>query len=115
MDPSNLATIADIATDRCEMRVLDVQCSFDDSYLNGHAQRIGLASADISPNMSGPLVTALRNNIRTDQESLHELALPALYTISEKAEDEMNAVALAYFMKISTSRAEKVAQSLSFE
>jgi hypothetical protein len=45
---------------------------------------------------------------------LQEMGLPVLYTISESASDEANSVALAYFMKIRTPRAEKITQSLSF-
>jgi len=115
LDPSNLDTITDFAGDQCQMRVLDVQCSFDDEYLAGHAQRIGLADGNISDEMRGSLTSALHNNIRADQDSLQEMGLPALYMINETASDEINGVALGYFMKISTSRAEKIAQSLSFD
>ena len=115
LDPSNLETIADFAGDRCQMRVLDVQCNFDDTYLAGHAQRIGLADSNISKEMRGSLTAALHNNIRADQDSLQEMGLPALYMINETASDEANGVALASFMNISTPRAESVAQSLSFE
>ena len=115
LDPSSLETIADFATDRCQMRILEVQCSFDDDYLAGHAQRIGLADENISDDMRGSLMSALHNNIRADQDSLQEMGLPAIYMINENATEEANAVALASFMKISTPRAEKVAQSLSFD
>ena len=115
LDPRNLETIADFADDRCQMRVLDVQCSFDDGYLEGHAQRIGLADSNISAEMRGSLTSALQNNIRADQDSLQEMGLPVLYMINETASDEANGVALASFMKISTPRAEKIAQSLTFE
>ncbi len=115
LDPGNLDTIAEFAGDRCQMRVLDVQCSFDDDYLAGHAQRIGLADSNISTEMRGSLTSALHNNIRADQDSLQEMGLPALYMINETATDEANGVALASFMKISTPRAEKIAQSLSFD
>ncbi|OUS07767.1 glycosyl transferase [Rhodobacterales bacterium 52_120_T64] len=115
LDPSNLETVADFADDRCQMRVLDVRCRLDDSYLAGHAQRIGLADGNISAEMSRSLTSALHSNIRSDQDSLQEMGLSALYMIAETASEEANGVALAYFMKISTQRAEKIAQSLSFE
>lgn len=115
LDPNNLETIADLAQDGCRLRVLDVQCSFDDTYLVGHAHRIGLAGENISPEMSGSITSALRNNIKADQDSLQELNLSALYTFSENANDEARDVALAYFMEIPTPRAEKIAQALSFE
>ena len=115
LDPSNLETIADFANDRCRMRVLDMRCNFDDAFLAGHAQRIGLADSNISAEMSGSLTAALHNNIRADQDSLQEMGLPALYMINETASDETNGVALASFMKTPTARAEKIAQSLSFD
>ncbi len=115
LDPGNLDTIADFASDRCQMRVLDVQCSFDDDFLTGHAQRIGLADSNISAEMRGSLTSALRNNMRADLDSLQEMGLSALYMISETASNEANGVALASFMKIPSPRAEKIAQSLSFE
>ncbi len=114
LDPSNLDTIKDFADDQCQLRVLDVKCDFDNDYLVGHAHRIGLADDNISPEMSNSLITALQNNIQSDQDSLQEMGLPVLYTISESASDEANSVALAYFMKIRTPRAEKITQSLSF-
>lgn len=114
LDPSNLDTIKDFADDRCQLRVLDVKCNFDDEYLIGHAERIGLADNNINRELSASLTSALHNNIQSDQDHLLEMALPALYSISENASDEENSVALAYFMNIPTQRAEKVAQSLSF-
>jgi len=73
-----------------------------------------LADDNISPELSGSLISALHNNIQSDQDSLQEMGLPALYTISENASDEANSVALANFMNIPTPRAEKIAQTLSF-
>ncbi len=115
LDPSNLDTITDFAGDTCELRVLDVQCIFDDAYLEGHAQRIGLADKNSRAVMNGSLTTALHNNIRADQDNLQAIGLPALFTINESSSDEMNGVALAYFLKITTPRAEKIMQSLTFE
>lgn len=115
MDSGNLETLADFAQDRCELRVLNVNCVFDDDYLNGHAQRIGLSDhgSDIAEN--GPLISTLRSNIRSDTEQLHEMGLPELYVISQTTRDETNAVALAAFLKIPQHRAEKIAASLSFD
>lgn len=114
LDPSNLETIRDIANDRCQLRILDIKCNFDNEYLAGHAHRIGLADDNISPELGGSLISALHNNIQSDQDSLQEMGLPALYTISENVSDEANSVALENFMNIPTPRAEKIAQTLSF-
>ncbi len=111
MDPSNLETLADFAGDSCQLRVLDVDCLFDDDYLVGHAQRIGLSDGATDET----LLLALRNEIRSDREALKEMALPELYTIREQNDPDINALALAGYLKIPQHRAEKIAASLSFE
>jgi len=115
MDPSNLETLADFAGDRCRLRVLDVGCAFSDEYLFGHAQRVGLADAKTSADLTAALTAALRNNIRVDREVLQEMNLPELYMVHEKSGMDENAVALAAFLKIPQHRAEKIAQDLTFE
>lgn len=115
MDPSNLETLSDFANDRCSLRVLDVQCHFDDSYLIGHAQRIGLADNNIKPDSAHNLISALQNNIKADHEALIELHLSELYSVSENGDPDTNTVALAGFMKASQQRAEKLINNLSFD
>ncbi len=115
LDPSNLETLADFAGDRCHLRVLDVGCIFDDAYLSGHAQRIGLSDDQTRTEVSDALIVALRNNIRVDRETLQEMGLPELFSIHEKTSADTNAVALAAFLKIPQHRAEKIANILSFE
>lgn len=111
MDPSNLETLADFVGDRCQLRILDVDCVFDDAYLTGHAQRIGLSDGVADD----ALLVALRNNIRADREALQEMNLPELFVIREKNEPDTNALALAGFLEIPQHRAEKIAAALSFE
>ncbi len=115
MDPSNLDTLRDLAGDRCELQVLDVECTFDDEYLVGHAQRIGLADRRATVESSRGLITTLRNNIRVDHLDLQEMGLPGLFEVSENSSQESNAVALAGFLKIPQHRAEDLAKQLIFE
>ncbi len=115
MDPSNLETLADFAGDRCHLRVLDVGCTFDDDYLVGHAQRIGLSDGQTQTEVNNALIAALHNNIRADHEALQEMGLPALFFVHEKHDTDSNAVALAAFLKIPQHRAENIARDLSFE
>ncbi|MGE4611985.1 MAG: DUF5928 domain-containing protein [Paracoccaceae bacterium] len=115
LDPGNLKTIPDFADDRCQMRVLDVQCDFDTAYHEGRAQRTGLADENISAEMRSSLTSALHNNIGADHDSLLEMGLPALHMISQNTNNEKNGLAMAQFMKISPARAEKLAGDLSFD
>ncbi len=43
LDPSNIDLLHDFYADRSRTRLLDIDCSFSDDYLRGHARRIGLA------------------------------------------------------------------------
>jgi len=115
LDPSNLDTLADIASDRCEMRVLDIDCHLDNNYLVGHAQRIGLTDKNASEQMTNSLVSALRNNIRADHDSLQEMGLADLSLVTQNLTADKNALALGRFMKIRTMHAEEIAKTLSFE
>ena len=115
MDPSNLDTLRDFAGDRCELRILDVECIFSDDYLLGHAQRIGLADHRATVENTGALIATLRNNIRVDHIELQEMGLPLLFEISESAPTDTNAVALAGFLKIPQHRAEDIAKNLLFD
>ena len=42
IDTSNLDLLRDFASDRAEVRMLEVECKLTDAYLTGHALRIGL-------------------------------------------------------------------------
>ncbi len=114
MDPSNLETLADFAGDTCEMRVLDVQCDFDDEYLIGHARRIGLSDDRASPETSRSLISALRNNVRGDREELQAIGISHLFEVIEGSNTDSNAIALAGFLKISQTRADEISKSLNF-
>lgn len=114
LDPDNITTLFDLANDRCELRVLNVACDIDDAYLHEHAQRIGLADHKSTPQTNAILISILRNNMRDNTEQLYNMGLPALYTIKENASAEINAIALAGFLKVPQNRAEKIAASLSY-
>ena len=43
MDPANLDLLHDFCRDRSTTRMLEIECSFTDDYLTGHAMRVGLA------------------------------------------------------------------------
>ncbi len=115
MDPSNLDTLRDFAGDRCELRILDVICNFDDEYLLGHAQRIGLADHRATIESATSLIATLRQNIRVDREELQEMNLSGLFEINENQNLDINSVSLAGFLKIQQNRAEDIARHLTYQ
>lgn len=115
LDPSNIQTLTDFADDTCELRVLEVVCHLDDTYLTGHAERLSLIDKNADPEMTRSLVMALRNNIRSDHEDLQEMGLENLNFVTQSLNAEKNALALGRFMKTRTKHAEELAETLSFD
>ena len=115
MDPSNFGALADLASDSCEMRVLEVDCQISTAYLRGHADRIGLEQQSIGEGLQHATLYALHHNILEDSAQLRDLDGAKLFTIREVAPEEPNAVALASFLDISMARAHTVLETLSFD
>lgn len=63
MDPANLDLMHDFFSDRSVTRMLEIVCTFTDSYLSGHAMRVGLAGERTSKSALERLLPTIRNDI----------------------------------------------------
>lgn len=86
LDPAHLDTVRDLAADGCDLRVLEIRGTFSDSYLAGHAERMGIGIGHLQPQSQDELIATLRGNIEQEHRDLHRLNLPVLATIDEHAE-----------------------------
>ncbi len=109
LDPSNIALFRDFHEDRCETRILEVECKYSDDYLHGHAHRIGLAGDDTPPAAFDRLLPTLRGAIDTESNALRDARFPAYERIRESATAEENALPLARFLGIGQDQALDVA------
>ncbi|NNL19592.1 MAG: glycosyl transferase [Boseongicola sp.] len=111
LDPSNLELFRDFYTDRCETRLLEIDCNYGDDYLKGHARRIGLAGDGTTDANYETLLPTLRNGLAREIEAIRDEQFPEFYRIRENAAPEENAAPLANFLSIDHDKALDIART----
>lgn len=111
LDPSNFDLLRDFAADRCTTKLLEIDCTMTDAYLEGHARRVGLAGERTPPGTLAELLPAVRNDIHCEIDRIREARFPGYHRISETAADSDNASALASFFSIPEDRARELART----
>ena len=111
LDPSNFELLRDFASDRCTTKILEIDCTMSDAYLEGHARRVGLAGDQTSPETVAALLPAVRNDVHHEFDRIREARFPGYHRISETATDADNASALASFFSIPEDRARELART----
>ena len=109
LDPANLDLFRDFYADRCETRTLEIECSYTDDYLRGHARRVGLAGQNTSDDAFRTLLPTIRNDIARESEDIRGAQFPEFYRIREKWSAEENAKPLAEFLRIDRDAAHQIA------
>jgi hypothetical protein len=109
LDPSNLDLFRDFYSDRSETRLLEIECHYSDTYLEGHAKRVGLAGEHTSPDTFRTLLPTIRNDVFRESEMIRDQNFPEFYRIREKADPRENAVPLSKFLGIERDKAHDVA------
>ncbi|NOX39060.1 MAG: glycosyl transferase [Alphaproteobacteria bacterium] len=100
LDPNNLDLLQDFYSDRCTTRILEVECSFDDAYLVGHAKRVGLASDTSSPQILTQLTPTIRQEFSLENDRLRDADFAHYYRISEQNTDIQNTQPMSAFLDI---------------
>ncbi len=108
LDPSNLELFRDFYSDRSETRLLEIECNYTDSYLEGHAKRVGLAGDHTSDETFATLLPTIRNDVFRESELIRDQNFPEFYRIRERNAPEENAVPLAEFLGIDANKAGEV-------
>ena len=111
LDPSNLDLMRDFYSDRSETRLLEIECQYTDTYLEGHAKRVGLAGDHTSTETFRTLLPTIRNDVFRESELIHDQNFPEFYRIREKADPAENARPLAKFLGIEQAKAHDIAQT----
>lgn len=99
-DPTNIALLDDFNADRCRTRILEIECTFDDDYLRGHAMRTGLASPNSPEATFRRLLPAIRQDFVHEVETIRDRNFPGYFAISDRNTPEQNALPLAGFFGI---------------
>lgn len=105
LDTANLDLLKDFFADRCESRLLEVQCDFSDEYLAGHARRVGLAGERTSEETLARILPTVRNDVMAERDAIRDAEFAEFYRLRERATPEENAHALSVFLSISPEQA----------
>lgn len=111
MDPSNIELLQDFASDRSITRILEVDCTFSDDYLKGHAIRVGLAGAQTSTETFDRLLPTIRNDMVFESDRIRDAVFENYYRVREDADPEDNTQALAGFLSVSHDTASDIVHS----
>ncbi len=109
LDPSALDLMQDFYADRCTTRMLEIECTFTDDYLIGHAKRVGLAGDMTPPEVMRRLLPTIRADIIHESDRIREAAFPHVYRIADDALPEQNAPPLAAFLNVPEPVAREIA------
>lgn len=109
VDPANVDLMQDFLADKAQVRLLEIECLFDDSYLMGHARRVGLAGDTSGPAVLERLLPTIRYDFQHERERIRDAGFPRLYHLRETASIDENALQLAEFLDIPAPKAREIA------
>ncbi|MDG1281980.1 MAG: DUF5928 domain-containing protein [Pseudorhodobacter sp.] len=111
IDPANVDLMRDFASDRSNVKLLEVECDFTDDYLIGHARRVGLAGDKTPREVIDRLLPTIRYDVKFESDRIRDADFSGLYRIKEAASPAENAVALAQFLDIPVEKAVEIAST----
>ncbi len=109
LDTASIDLMSDFFADRSRTKLLEVECDMSDDYLIGHAQRVGLAGANTSPEAAARLLPTLRRDIGLESERIGDAGFANVYRLREHDSIRAKADVLRDFFSISDEVATKVA------
>ncbi|KEP69006.1 glycosyl transferase [Thioclava dalianensis] len=110
LDPSAFDVIRDFTGDKCETRLLEIECSFSDDYLAGHARRVGLAGEETPSDVLAKVLPTIRADMTFERERLRDAGFEHYELMRENGSPEDNARALARALDIPDAVAHELAQ-----
>ena len=111
LDPGNIDLMRDFMSDRADARILEVQCTFDDQYLVGHAQRVGLASQDTPDEVVAGMMPTLRHQFEDESTRIRDAEFPRHWRLRQDRGATDNAGVLAEYFGIDFETADALAQT----
>jgi hypothetical protein len=111
IDPASYELIEDFCADKATVRILEIETLFTDSYLTGHAQRVGLAGEHTPRDTFRRLLPSIRNDLAHESERLREMNHSSFNRIRETNRLEVNARAIAEFLSTTEQTATRIADT----
>ena len=105
LDPNNLDLMRDFYSDRSTTKLMEIQCDFSDSYLLGHAKRVGLAGERTGQDTIDTLLPTIRSDVVFESDQIRDAGFSDIFRIREANSAEENAAPLSKFLDISEDQA----------
>ena len=102
------ALLNDFASDSVKLKILEVECDFDDKYLLGHAMRVDLLAEGTEMKDASTLIGTIRNDLNAESERLKDREFDLFWTYKQTGSDKENARALMEFCGIEQSVADEI-------
>ncbi len=110
-DPGSYNLISEFYGDNARIGTLLIDCDFDDSYLEGHAQRISLATDETPKEALVHLLPTLRYDIQFEADQVRDAEHDAIYEIGETRPHIENITVLEQFFNCTRTEAEILANT----
>ena len=108
LDPRDIDILRDFQSDPAETRILEINCLFDEKYLLGHVQRIGLIYEVAENNSTDQVLPSIRNQIGQENEAIRQSGFENHFEYSQTAQDEENIKQLMAFCDLDQSEAARI-------
>jgi len=109
LDPSNVELMQDFYSDRCTTKMLEIQTTFSDEYLLGHAKRVGLAGERTPQETIDRLLPTIRYDVVFESDRIRDADFPHFFRIREEASVDENTGPLSEFLSIPPEQAREIA------
>lgn len=111
LDTASIDLMHDFFSDRSLTRLLEIQCTFDDDYLIGHARRTGLAGEQTNAETLAQLLPTIRNDVNFESDRIRDNNFPHHYLLRERYEPDVNARSIGDFLGVGDEVALELAET----
>ncbi|MDZ7710206.1 MAG: DUF5928 domain-containing protein, partial [Roseovarius sp.] len=110
IDPAGMDLLEDFCGDRAKTRLLEIQCEFSDSYLAGHARRVGLAGEQTPQETLDRLLPTIRGDITHEQDRIRDAGFENHIIMRERDDRGVRADSVARFLDIPAEKAQEIVE-----
>ena len=111
LDPGAVELMEDFSSDKVVTRVLEIDCTFTDDYLIGHARRVGLAGESTPQEVIDRMLPTIRADLRFESDRIRDANFPVILRLREAGSVDENAAALAQMFSLSPEAAREIAET----
>ena len=110
VDPASLDIVQDFSSDSSRTHILEIECAYSDSYLVGHALRVGLAGENSPAATVDRLLPTIRSDLAYESEQLRGAGFERYFRLREGADPAENILMLSGFLGVPQETAQAIMQ-----